>query len=129
MSHRIRTAARQAHRWKVLATGAALGSLLVLLAPQARAEAVTKCTVDGVTTYSDRACPEGIDQRRISLDDAPPVTVIASASQVRNARCEAAEAELHNIDTLTRRGQPRDMQAFLDARRKQMRNEQFRWGC
>ena len=84
MSHRIRTAARQAQSWKVLATGAALGSLLVLLAPQARAEAVTKCTVDGVTTYSDRACPEGIDQRRISLDDAPGLSMRAPAPVQRS---------------------------------------------
>jgi hypothetical protein len=48
---------------------------------------------------------------------------------VRHARCGAAEAELTNIDTLTRQGQPPDMQAFLDARRQQRRNEQFRLRC
>lgn len=126
--------------WKVLATGAALGTLLVLAAPQAKAEpitpnphAVTKCIVNGTTTYSDQPCHDGILEHRIAVDNAPPVTMVAfeamRPARVRDARCDAAQAELHNIDALTKQGQPPDMQAFLEARRQQKRNEQFRYRC
>jgi hypothetical protein len=116
------------------------GACIVLMASSAQAEpatfvapTVTKCVVDGVTSYSDKACPEGVAERQIAVDNAPPVVLVAAenrvARPVRNARCDAAAAELHNIDALTRQGQPADMQAFLDARRQQKRNELFRYRC
>jgi hypothetical protein len=112
-------------------------TLLVLVAPYANADritsnpnTVTKCVVDGITTYSDKPCPDGIGELPLTGDNS--VIVIASekrARPVRNPHCDAAEAELHNIEALTRQGQPADMQAFLDARRQQKRNEQFRVRC
>ena len=115
------------------ATAAALATLLVLYPSHATADAVTKCVVHGVTTYSDRPCPDAGAERNFSLDKTQAVSIVAAetrmASAVRSARCDAAQAELHNIDVLSRQGQPPDMQAFLDARRQQKRNEQFRWRC
>lgn len=141
MEPRNPTTRPDARGWKVLATGAALGTLLVLAAPPARAEpippnphAVTKCIVNGITSYSDKPCPNGVGEHRIAVDSAPPVAIVASDAtrpppRVRDARCDAAQAELHNIDALTKQGQPPDMQAFLEARRQQKRNEQFRYRC
>ncbi|MCD6079412.1 MAG: hypothetical protein K0R89_3356 [Ramlibacter sp.] len=119
---------------------ALIGALVVFAMPAAQAEpqtqvapTVTKCVVNGITTYSDKPCPEGIDERQIAVDNAPPVVLVASENRtprpVRDARCDAAAAELHNIDALTRQGQPPEMQAFLDARRQQKRNELFRFRC
>ena len=141
MDARTHPALHAARRWSVIAAGAALGSLLVLATPSARADGVApvpntviRCVVHGITTYSDQPCPDGIGERQVAVDNAgSPVSIVATdtrpAPHVRQARCEAAEAELNNIDTLTRQGQPRDMQAFLDARRQQRRNEQFRLRC
>lgn len=141
MEPRNATTLPDARGWKVLATGAALGTLLVMVAPHAKAEphvppnphAVTKCIVNGITTYSDQPCPDGIGEHRIAVDNAPPVSIVAAEAmrpaRVRDARCDAAQAELHNIDALTKQGQPPDMQAFLEARRQQKRSEQFRYRC
>lgn len=119
-----------------VATSAALGLLLLLATLPARADgtpsnptAIRKCIVQGITSYSDKPCPHGSGERAI----APPSIVASEASRpeshVRSARCEAAEAELHNIDALTRQGQPPDMQAFLEARRQQRHSELFRYRC
>ena len=115
---------------------ALLCTLLALAVPPANADtrlpqAVTKCVVDGVTSYSDQPCSDGLAERRIALDKAVIVLVAQGLATppVRSARCEAAQAELHNIDVLTRQGQPPDMQAFLDARRQHKRNEQLRYRC
>lgn len=114
---------------------ALLGTLLILVAAHAsadphppKANTVTKCIVAGTTSYSDQPCPDATTERPITGDNA--VSVIASAKRpLRSARCDAAQAELQNINALTRQGQPPDMQAFLDARRQQKRNEQLRFRC
>jgi hypothetical protein len=139
MEARIRTTPSALRAWKVLACAGALGTLLVLSTPPAKADppdpsprTATKCRVDGVTTYSDKPCPYAIGKRQVQADTAPPASAASEARSspaVRIARCDAAEAELRNIDALTKQGQPPDMQAFLDARRQQKRNEQFRYRC
>ena len=96
--------------------------------------AVAKCLVDGVTTYSDTACPQGTRIGELTLPAEPPATptepvATPTPSDLRQARCDAAHAELRNIDALTVKGQPADMQAFLDARRSAKRHELFLHRC
>ena len=94
---------------------------------------VAKCLVDGVTTYSDSGCPQGTTIGELTLQAAPAVTstpvAVPASSDLRQARCDAAHAELRNIDALTVKGQPADMQAFLDARRSAKKNELFLHRC
>lgn len=102
---------------------------------------IHKCVADGNTTYSDRPCADAAAVSQLSLARAAAVSIVSSAARVpvpagselapavRDAACAAAEAELANIDDLTRRGQPADMQAFLEARRRLKRAEQFRHRC
>ena len=119
MEPRTPTTLSYAPRWNVLATGAALGTLLVLAAPPAKADpappnphAVTKCIVEGITTYSDKRCPDGSGERHIAVDNrlrwSPPLRKPAHLPRCAAPAAMPPRRNWHNIDTLTRQGQPRD---------------------
>ena len=97
---------------------------------------VSKCVVHGITTYSDHGCPEGTALPPLALRPEPGGQLLAqhpspaiTSLALRRARCDAARAELLNIDALTDKGQPPEMQAFLDARRQEKKNEMFLYRC
>lgn len=115
---------------------------------------VNKCVIAGITTYTDSDCEAGAPLRLASDPaEAMPIAeprrqqaiadaaqsqrsqfdrqpaIVAALPALRQARCNAALAELRNIDALTQLGQPADMQAFLDARRQEKRHELFLYRC
>jgi hypothetical protein len=107
------------------------------IAQEALTATVSKCIVDGVTTYSDAGCADGASLGELTIRSEPreaPATPALQTESIapdalRQARCDAAAAELRNIDALTAQGQPADMQAFLDARRSEKRHELFQHRC
>lgn len=125
--------------------------------PPAPAEVVTKCTVNGVTTYSNGPCPEGVNATRVTIhptqnlaDGLPasqrqaPVApqapqfqpdVQASAggppTEIQNRRvvCAELDAAIATIDARARQPLPGFEQDRLAAQRKSYRDEQFRIRC
>lgn len=115
---------------------------------------VTKCVVNGVTSYSDADCPSNARASTLTVDTAdnlaaglphdvrrqvlaasaqtaplvPPSVAIAGAPDIRFL-CTALDEKVKAIDAAARQALPAAEQDRLTAERKNARDQQFRLGC
>lgn len=126
--------------------------------PREQSRQVTKCTVNGSTTYSDGPCPVDAKAATVKIDrsqniadsvriaQAPlqpppqqPPQQIAQAEQplaqaesphlLKKQRCEYLDEQIKRIDARARQPLSAGEQDWLAARRKEHRDEQFRIRC
>lgn len=126
-----------------------------LAAPADGTVRITKCVVDGATTYSDGECPARasssivtVDKRQNLADGLPPsarsfaqpsagaqpavgdtAPSVVDGNVQKKSLCLAYEAEIKAIDARARQPLPGWEQDRLAARRKAARDEQFRLRC
>lgn len=114
---------------------------------------VTKCVVNGKTSYGDGACGQGAKSIQVTtrsdLNLMAPVRPTASppieepapeptpAAQItaapnpaaKKAECEYLNAEIARLDSMARQPQGMQMQDWIKEQRKQLRDRQFRIRC
>jgi cbb3-type cytochrome oxidase subunit 3 len=115
---------------------------------------VTKCTLDGKTSYGDGPCARGAittlvttrpDSNLIAPTRVQPVTlppaaalqpapVVAQANGVsplaaKKAECEMLDAHIKNLDAMSRQPQGAPTMDWINAERKTARDRQFRIQC
>ncbi len=118
------------------------------------ARAVTKCVVNGTTSYGDASCGQGAKTTQVitrpdhnllqgmtpeQLAAARKVQIIAPANTpfttaptpvVSTASaCQTIDAEIIQLDALARQPQSGQMQDWISQQRKALRDQQFRLGC
>ena len=128
-------------------------------APQALPDAkagiarVTKCVVNGGTTYGDAACPHGSFSSQITVranhnlmaavrPEAPrpaeapegQAIVLAQTHSVddaatKKAECQLLDTKIERWDAMARQPQSAQMQDWISEQRKQTRDRQFRMHC
>lgn len=128
-------------------------------APDATAgtSTVSKCVVNGATSYSDGPCPGGALSsqitthanhnlmaavrpqavRRTEATEAPvtphPAVVVqheaVPAAMAHQAECEYLDAQIRRFDAMARQPQSGQMQDWISEQRKQARDRQFRIRC
>lgn len=123
------------------------------LEPQEQTAHVTKCTVNGATTYSDGPCPVNAKVATVKIDRSqnisdgarsaqppsqppPQVTQTEQASAqaetphlLKKQRCNYLDEQIKWIDARARQPLSAGEQDWLAARRKEYRDEQFRIRC
>lgn len=115
---------------------------------------VSKCVVNGATSYSDGPCPGGALSSQITTHanhnlmaavrapavrrtEAPaiehPVVVTqndaAPAALAHQAECQQLDAQIQRWDAMARQPQSGQMQDWISEQRKQARDRQFRIRC
>jgi hypothetical protein len=118
------------------------------------ARIVTKCLINGKTSYGDEACSKGAlatqvvtkandnlvtgltpsqmaASRRIQ-GDAPSISGFAATGNAVSANvgeCKLIDAEIVRLDALARQPQSGQSQDHISKTRKELRDRQFRVGC
>lgn len=115
---------------------------------------VTKCVVNGKTSYGDGACTQGATASSLTTRDnhnlmaairpeaitpseaavaqpdaveqSSPAIPIASAKKIQ---CQALDATVKNLDAQSRQPQGPQMMDWIKAERKKARDQQFRLSC
>lgn len=115
---------------------------------------VSKCVVNGQTLYSDNACPQGtagtqvitkadhnlmagLTPAQMAAADrvqpaAPSMSVLAQSGNPiadRANECAFINSEIKRLDALARQPQSGQMQDWITAERKKLRDRQFRIPC
>lgn len=115
---------------------------------------VSKCVVNGKTLYSDNACPQGstgsqvitksdhnlmagLPPARMAAADrvqpvAPSMSTLAQAGNPfsdKASECAFINSEIKRLDALARQPQSGQMQDWITAERKKLRDRQFRIPC
>ena len=114
---------------------------------------VTKCVVNGKTSYGDSSCAQGAITTQVNTRAdhnlmaavRPPVvsptietvsqsTVVAqnsppSDTAAKNTECQLLNAEIENMDAMSRRPQGPQMLDWIRDQRKKARDRQFRIPC
>lgn len=115
---------------------------------------VTKCVINGKTVYSDNACPQGtVGTQVITKADhnlmagltpaqmaaadrvQPAAPSMSTLAQLGNAipdkasECAFINSEIKRLDALARQPQSGQMQDWITAERKKLRDQQFRIPC
>lgn len=116
---------------------------------------VTKCVVNGKTSYSDGLCPAGALSSRLTTrsdhnlmaavrpqtapfteqeelaaqNTTPTPTYSAPAAAANPAECQALTAQIERWDAMARQPQSAQTQDWISAQRKQARDRQFRLHC
>ncbi|MFI5447795.1 hypothetical protein [Polaromonas sp. UC242_47] len=112
---------------------------------------VTKCVVNGKTTYGDNSCAHGAVTSQVTtradhnlmVAARPPtvtstettfsqeIVVTQSAPSIDNskAQCEAIDAQIKGLDAMARQPHSGQMQDWIRGERKKLRDEQFRIPC
>jgi hypothetical protein len=124
-------------------------------APQAPGtHVVSKCVVNGKTLYSDNACPQGTAGTQVVTKAdhnlmagltpaqmaaanrvqpaAPSLAVIAQSGEVtpdKASECAFIDTEIKHLDALARQPLSGQMQDWITAERKELRDRQFRIPC
>lgn len=126
-------------------------------APAAQAPStriVSKCVVNGQTLYSDNTCPQGtagtqvittadhnlmagLTPAQMAAADrvqpvAPSVSTLAQSGNPipdRANECAFINSEIKRLDALARQPQSVQMQDWITAERKKLRDQQFRIPC
>lgn len=118
--------------------------------PDPETQAVTKCVVNGKTSYGDGSCAGGVATQVITKANhnlmtavKPPApieepnrqpTIVTKAESTSPAagikmRCEALEAQIASLDAMGRRPQTLQTYDWIRDERKKARDEQFRIPC
>ena len=128
-----------------------------LSSPPATAEGarvITKCVVNGKTSYSDDTCPEGavttavITKQNHNLVAGLSQTQMAATrpfeeatfsthnlaqvpdtAAAKAAECKAVDAQIASLDAQARQPLSGQMQDYIKQQRKELRDRQFRLGC
>ena len=122
----------------------------------ANTSTVTKCVVNGKTSYSDGLCPAGTISSRLTTrpdhnlmaavrpSTAPPFTeqeepaaqnttpaptYSVPAAAANPTECRALTAQIERWDAMARQPQSAQTQDWISAQRKQARDRQFRLRC
>ncbi len=114
---------------------------------------VTKCTVNGNTTYSDGKCPQGSTTsqlvtkadynlvagltpaqlaavKRIDAQAATAATVAQNSPVGTNiSECKALDAQIANLDAMARQPQSMQVQDWIRDQRQKARTRQFAIHC
>ncbi len=118
---------------------------------------VSKCTVNGSTTYTEGHCPQGASATQLRVDSAPmgmlpplanaptiqqstsvAVDTVPAQSAARGtpqptfdraAECRLLDAEIQRLDALARQPQNAQMQDWIRSERKKARDRQFEIRC
>lgn len=115
---------------------------------------VTKCVVNGKTSYGDGTCTPGATASLLTTRDnhnlmtavqpeaitpleaavAQPDAVVQSSPTVpiasaKKLQCQALEATVKNLDAQSRQPQGPQMMDWIKAERKKARDQQFRLSC
>lgn len=118
------------------------------------ARVVTKCVVNGTTSYGDAACAQGAKSTQVitkanhnllagltpaqmaaanQIKAAPPAVPYVNDSPraaVSNAdECKSIDAEITQLDAMARQPQSGQMQDWISQQRKERRDRQFRIRC
>ena len=119
----------------------------------ANSQIVTKCVVNGKTSYGDSACPQGAVKTQVTtradqnlMTAVRPVAVMQTEEAVRHpaavarstpspdaaakkAECQALNAQIEHLDSMSRQPQSAQMQDWIKEERKKARDQQFRLSC
>lgn len=119
----------------------------------ANTQTVTKCVVNGKTSYGDSACPQGAVKTQVTtradqnlMTAMRPAAVMQTeeaASQpaavarstpspdaaAKKAECQALNAQIEHLDSMSRQPQSAQMQDWVKDERKKARDQQFRLPC
>ncbi|MBG6078084.1 hypothetical protein [Polaromonas sp. CG_9.11] len=115
---------------------------------------VTKCQLNGRTSYSDAACPQGSVSSQLSTranhnlmaavrptalipaetePTAPRIVEVKAHSfsdaTARKTECDGLDSQIRHWDSMARQPQGVQTQDWISAQRKQARDRQFRMGC
>ena len=115
---------------------------------------VTKCQVNGRTSYGDAACPQGSVSSQLTVRAnhnlmaavrptvASPAEAAPTASPMvavqanfindataRKTECDALDLQIRHWDSMARQPQGAQTQDWISAQRKQARDRQFRIHC
>lgn len=114
---------------------------------------VTKCVVNGRTSYGDASCPQGAISSQVTTranhnlmaavrptsvtpTEAPatePIvevqTPYVNAVAAKNAECQALDAQIKHWDAMARQPQGAQTQDWISNERKKARDRQFRIHC
>lgn len=122
--------------------------------PAAGISQVTKCVVNGRTSYGDNACPQGSVSRQVTTRDnhnlmaairptaASPTettpapqhvvevqTQFTSGAAAKKTECDWLDSHIKHWDSMARQPQSAPMQDWISQQRKQARDRQFRIHC
>lgn len=121
--------------------------------PEANPHVVTKCTVNGKTSYGDGPCahdavttlvttrPESNLLASTPVDRTPrpetalrPAPVVAqvngpSAYEAKRAECQVLDAQINNLDAMSRQPQTAQAMDRIAQERRKARDQQFRIQC
>jgi hypothetical protein len=119
----------------------------------ANTQTVTKCVVNGKTSYADSACPQGAVKTQVTtrtdqnlMTAVRPTAVTQTEEAVsqplavarnnpsldaaaKKAECQALNAQIEHLDSLSRQPQSAQMQDWIKDERKKARDQQFRLPC
>lgn len=115
---------------------------------------VTKCVVNGRTSYGDAACPQGSVSSQVTTranhnlmaavrptaaspaEAAPTIQHIVEVqtpsindAAARKAECASLDSQIKHWDSMARHPQGAQTQDWISAQRKQVRDRQFRIRC
>jgi hypothetical protein len=114
---------------------------------------VTKCVVNGKTSYGNGACPQGAVKTQVTTRaDQNLMTAVRPAALMRTeeavnppaaatrnspsldaaakkAECQALNAQIEHLDSMSRQPQSAQMQDWIKDERKKARDQQFRLPC
>ena len=115
---------------------------------------VTKCQVNGRTSYGDAACPQGSVSSQLTVRanqnlmaavrptvaspaeaaPTPPPMVAVQANPTNDAtarktQCDALDLQIRHWDSMARQPQAAQTQVWISMQRKQARDQQFRIHC
>jgi hypothetical protein len=119
----------------------------------ANPQTVTKCVVNGKTSYGDGACPQGAVKTQVTtradqnlMTAVRPTAVMQTEEAVsqplavarnnpspdaaaKKAECQMLTARIEQLDSMSRQPQSAQMQDWIKDERKKARDQQFRLPC